>query len=406
MISINNKDLSKLKFSDVQKFLNDFDVEEDFFIEFKSDMIVNKDLVKEICAFSNTFGGYIFLGVEDDKSITGCTSWTEERINTVIRDSISPIPVFDIKKVTKNNNIKIYVIKVEEGMMPPYVTNKGVIYERISSGSFPVSNIASINMMIDKRKDNLHKIENKLYIDPIHGDINNLCGYLDFGFSLLTKDIDVISKKISNANFEKISEILRKYDDLYSISKVGYSICVTLGDVKLGSTNQHINTPAGLSNFFEILPDGSFRSRIILASSSDNNIVPINSIFSIEDIFREIYFVIFGDIIEENFVEARCYEKLVTLKTFEPRIIANLDDPAYHELIKYHELQRKKYGSNIVANSNRVPMNGFYVINRYEMENRKIKYNASNLLRQLFMTSYYTLGYIDRFEFYSADDKN
>ena len=154
------------------------------------------------------------------------------------------------------------------------------------------------------------------------------------------------------------------------------------------------------------MPDGSFRSRIILASSSDNNIVPINSIFSIEDIFREIYFVIFGDIIEENFVEARCYEKLTALKMFEPKIITNMDDPQYHNLVKFFNSQKEKYGSNIVVNSNRVPMNGFYVINRYELEKRKIKYNADNLLQQLFMTAYYTLGFIDRFELESKVDKN
>lgn len=79
MILINNKKLSKLKFSDVKVFLDNTDLDESFFVEFKNDKVTTKGLAKEICAFSNIFGGYIFLGVEDDKNITGCTEWTEEK---------------------------------------------------------------------------------------------------------------------------------------------------------------------------------------------------------------------------------------------------------------------------------------------------------------------------------------
>ena len=70
MIAINNKEFSKLKFSDIEKFLNECEDGETFFIEFKNDDVTPKDLIKEICAFSNTFGGYIFLGVENNKRIS------------------------------------------------------------------------------------------------------------------------------------------------------------------------------------------------------------------------------------------------------------------------------------------------------------------------------------------------
>ena len=132
MILINNKEFSKLKYSDIEKFLNNMDLDESFFIEFKNDQISTKGLAREICAFSNTFGGYILLGVENDKSITGCVEWNEEKINNVFRDLISPNPSFDIKKICKNK-IKIYVIRIDEGTNPPYITNSGIIYERISS---------------------------------------------------------------------------------------------------------------------------------------------------------------------------------------------------------------------------------------------------------------------------------
>lgn len=195
MILINNREFSKLKYSDVEEFLNNTDLDESFFVEFKNDDVSTKGLAKEICAFSNTFGGYIFLGVEDNKTITGCAKWTEEKINNVLRNHISPNPSFDIKRLSKNEK-KIYIIRIDEGVNPPYITNNGVIYERISSSSNPVSDSATINRILEKRKDNIKKIENKIYIEPIKENINNLCGYLDFCFSVLSRDISKITKKL------------------------------------------------------------------------------------------------------------------------------------------------------------------------------------------------------------------
>ena len=103
MILINNKEFSKLRFLDIEKFLCDYDEDESFFIELKNNNITTKDLIKEICAFSNTYGGYVLLGVEDNKDITGCIDWTEEKINNAMRNLMSPTPLFDIKKLTSNN---------------------------------------------------------------------------------------------------------------------------------------------------------------------------------------------------------------------------------------------------------------------------------------------------------------
>lgn len=46
MILINNKELSKLKFSDVEVFLDNTDLDENFFVEFKNDKVTTKGLAK------------------------------------------------------------------------------------------------------------------------------------------------------------------------------------------------------------------------------------------------------------------------------------------------------------------------------------------------------------------------
>ncbi|MDO4963008.1 MAG: ATP-binding protein [bacterium] len=405
MILINGKEFLELKFSDVEKFLSDFDEEESFFVELKNNDISTKDLIKEICAFSNTFGGYIFLGIEDNKIITGCKDWTEEKINNSIRNLMSPVPIFDIKKLTKNNT-KIFVIKIEEGTMPLYITNKGIIYERVSSSSFPIKDSSSINRLLDKRKENIKKIENKLYIPDINENINNLCGYIDLGFSITFKNAKKIYNRILNVNYEEISEIIKKTNNSFSISRVGNSICITIGDSKIENSHYNMLAPARLANFMEILPDGSFRSRIILASSPESNVVSINSILFMEGLFRDIYSVVFKKDLCKNFIEARLYEKLTTIKIFEPKIMTSINDENHEKFEKYYYNHKEKYGSNIVVNSNRMPISDFYLIDKAAFQKNKIKFDDSNILEQLFRTQYFLLGYIDAFESDENTDEN
>ena len=405
MILINNKEFSKLKYSDVQTFLNNTDLDEGYFVEFKNDDTTTTKLAKEICAFSNTFGGYIFLGVEDDKTITGCTKWTEEKINNVFRDRISPNPSFDIKRLSKNGQ-KIYIIRIDEGVNPPYITNTGFIYERISSSSNPINNSATINRIMEKRKDNIKKIENKIYIEPIKENINNLCGYLDFGFSVLSRDVTKITEKLLNADFEKVSNILKETNSPYSISKVGYSICITIGAPTFRNNHIDMMVPAGLDHFMEILPDGSVRGRIIFTAPDDDvnsNVIASGVVSMMYSFFKDVYASIFDNTYCTNFIEARKYEKLTVLKLFKPKVINNSKDELYEKFEQFDRQHNYKYGSNVIINSSRIPMNDFYVIDKKALQERRIKYNYKNLCDQLFGTSYYLLGYIDKLKIDNVD---
>lgn len=397
MILINNKDFDKLEFCDIDKFLRDYDNTEGFFVELKNNHVSNNDLLKEICAFCNTFGGYIILGVEDDKTITGCLDWSEEKISNIIRNGLSPLAIFEVRNLTKNN-ITIYVIKIEEGPMPPYVTNSGKIYERISSSSFPLNSSSSINRLVQKRNDNIKNIENKIYIPPISDSmlINNLCGYVDFGFSVNFKDANKSYEIIQNINYEKISNILKKDKVNFSISKVGYSVCITYGDTVIDGNGLKYLTPAGITNFMEILPDGSFRCRVVL-SADGKSIVSINPIILIPTLFKDVYMSIFKDKFSENFIQAICYQKLTVLKVFKPKYMTSINSEEYDIFENYFNNHIIKYGSNIVANSNRIPINGFYTIDKSLIESEGLEYNDQNIIDRLFRCNYINIGGIDEF---------
>jgi len=68
-------------------------------VEFKRDTITNRDLAKELVALTNFEGGRVFLGVEDDGSVSGVTRLSlEEWVMTACRDKVRPelIPYFEL----------------------------------------------------------------------------------------------------------------------------------------------------------------------------------------------------------------------------------------------------------------------------------------------------------------------
>ena len=399
MININNKIWDKLRLKDIEKYLDTIDDDETFFIEFKEENIRNTQLTKEISAFANSFGGYILLGVNDSKKIVGCSNiWTELKINTIICNGISPTPHFDIKKFDLENSKKLYIIKVEEGTNPPYITNDGYIYHRVSSSSDRVKDANTLNNLYLRNQNNIKKIEDKIYIPEISGTIpNNLCGYIDFGFSLTSKNIEKTKEKVRKADIEKISEKLKDYKQKYSISKVGYSLSITIGEPIMKMGDNPILTTGGLSNFMEILPDGSFRCRIIICSETDSSIAYISLITMIHSLFKEIYAIVFGNNFVSNFIEAKKYEKLTVLKLFQPKIAVTGESKYVEKFNKLFNDHIIKYGNNIIANNNRIPLNGFINIDKSLFDLNKVKFNNDNLYDQLFYTSYFLLGYIDDF---------
>lgn len=399
MININNKIWDKLRLKDIEKYLDTIDDDETFFIEFKEENIRNTQLTKEISAFANSFGGYILLGVNDSKKIVGCSNiWTELKINTIICNGISPTPHFDIKKFDLKNSKKLYIIKVEEGTNPPYITNDGYIYHRVSSSSDRVKDANTLNNLYLRNQNNIKKIEDKIYIPEISGTIpNNLCGYIDFGFSLTSKNIEKTKEKVRKADIEKISEKLKDYKQKYSISKVGYSLSITIGEPIMKMGDNPILTTGGISNFMEILPDGSFRCRIIICSETDSSIAYISLITMIHSLFKEIYAIVFGNNFVSNFIEAKKYEKLTVLKLFQPKIAVTGESKYVEKFNKLFNDHIIKYGNNIIANNNRIPLNGFINIDKSLFDLNKVKFNNDNLYDQLFYTSYFLLGYIDDF---------
>lgn len=404
MININNKDWNHLCADDVCSFLLGGG-EENFFFEFKADQEKNSKLIKEISAFANTYGGYLFLGVNDDKTIGGCLEWTEQRIHATIHDSISPTPIFDIKKFEIDGKT-IYIIKIEEGKNPPYVTNQGGIFERLASGSFPIKESAKLNLLYQKKADAISKLQSKIELPALIVNQEfpqNICGYIDVGFSLNCSQETELRKQFSSgntSNVEKAAEFLKEiYNDDFTIACVGAGYQITVGKSTTENSNgEQIMSPVGINNFIEIMFDGSVRFRILLTKEKDSFNVNLFSIIYPLSSYREVYKRMMGSHLDEIFVSAEKYQKLTVLKQFIPYYKLGLpikDEFGYSAYLRDHQ---KKYGGNIMVMNNRIPQYEYALIDKRNFDENGEQYNYDNLIDYLFSCPYIFMGYIDKFK--------
>lgn len=90
-------------------------------VEFKRDDISLEQFAREVVAFANFQGGFIFLGVEDDGTISGIQRRNlQDWVLNVFRDKIFPqiIPYYEEIAI---DGKKIAVITIGQGISKPYV---------------------------------------------------------------------------------------------------------------------------------------------------------------------------------------------------------------------------------------------------------------------------------------------
>ena len=367
MININNKRWDKSTARDIQKVLSGTD-DESFFFEFKSDDEEPNKLVKEISALANTYGGYIFLGVNNDKSIGGCEKWTEQRIHTTIHDSLTPTPNFDVRRF-KIEGKTVFVIKVEEGTLPPYITGKGAIYERLSSGSFPIKDSAKLTQLYNKRADQEARVKSKIEfgdIDVNLANTNNLCGYIDIGFSVTCSEETYLQKNYQKLDF--LSSVAEKVgNNAFSVSLIGSALMFTIGEI----ANSERSKPAplfaaGLHDYLVVYGDCSASCRVLLFANENGNQVDISVAPIVKEAFKSIYKLLCGDDFYKIFVHAQKYESLKVVKQFVPvyelsRHFGEIENNPFKNVLKDH---RAKYGENLIIQSNRVPLFGYELIDK------------------------------------------
>ena len=109
-----------------------------------------KDLFETICAFANTFGGTILLGVEDDGSLTGIDPAQVLPITRNVLNVVNNPNAFDVPVSMEFEHIEIgdrQIIKIDVPNSPQMHSYKGKVYERrgdadvVVRGSAPLAEL-------------------------------------------------------------------------------------------------------------------------------------------------------------------------------------------------------------------------------------------------------------------------
>jgi len=107
-------------------------------VEFKRDDIRPEQLAREIVALANLKGGYILLGVEDDKSITGISrnNLSEWVADTVFGRYVHPMILPYYEEVLMDERTRVAVITIGQEVSKPYVVrakDRETAYVRIGA---------------------------------------------------------------------------------------------------------------------------------------------------------------------------------------------------------------------------------------------------------------------------------
>ncbi len=107
-------------------------------LEFKRDLSSPRPILKTLVAFSNTAGGRLLIGVDDDRRVVGVMHPLdeEERICSLIADSISLRLVPNVELMTLDDKTVLVVEVFLRGLRPHYLKAEGPesgVYVRLGS---------------------------------------------------------------------------------------------------------------------------------------------------------------------------------------------------------------------------------------------------------------------------------
>jgi|AntRauTorcE11898_2_1112593.scaffolds.fasta_scaffold13143_2 hypothetical protein len=181
-----SKDLDDIKSEDLEVLK---EVTENWFVEYKRESVSLKKTAKEICAFANQFGGWMFIGIDENNqtqaagNFLGIKTKNVSNILVQIRNAVSvhiqPTPDYKTKIINgpceriglpKNNSI--IIISIPQGIYPPYVHSYGKIYRRIGDESSPETDRYELDKLWERGEKLELKFRKFLEEEPYYDNYN------------------------------------------------------------------------------------------------------------------------------------------------------------------------------------------------------------------------------------------
>jgi len=143
-----------------KEFLNILKQKESTHLEFKVKIENPHKVARILAAFSNTSGGKLIVGVNDDKTIKGCSE-IEEMTKVLEAADNLVIPPIEIQysSYTHEGKRKVLIINIKEGNQKPYQAidekQNAIVYVRANDQTTPVTK--EMTQILDKNDDSVDK---------------------------------------------------------------------------------------------------------------------------------------------------------------------------------------------------------------------------------------------------------
>ena len=219
--------------SDLKEF---YSISEGWYVEYKSLPIPPKDLAKSLSSFANQYGGWLVLGVVENKRDLTAEEFpglSEQQVSNVVqtlrdasRDCVNPEVyyehrVFDgpIKEIDLPAGKSIVVVHIPQGPEPPYVHADARIYRRVGDSSAPKpetdqSILDRLSRRAQQSRDRLEQMVTRVPLTS-KGEEDNC--YLHM---TITSDPYEIGGHRFGGTFEDFSEIMGKdpipFDNIFT----------------------------------------------------------------------------------------------------------------------------------------------------------------------------------------------
>lgn len=167
-----DKDINELLCEDLDVLKQ---VPEGWYIEYKRDIPDVSAIAKSISAFANTYGGWLFFGIDEeskDNPVAGTFPGVDDldlalqRLRNAVAEQMNPSVYFETKvlkgpcsMIGLEENKSIVCVNIPQSFQTPHIHKKGLIYRRVADGSEPRSEADRFVLdQLSRRGDKLREI--------------------------------------------------------------------------------------------------------------------------------------------------------------------------------------------------------------------------------------------------------
>lgn len=170
-VLINNKPMSEWTLEELMVLLGDEQWRESATIDYKCEFRASDEgFKKDVCAFANAQGGYLFFGIGEDDGvpveIAGIENVGLDKFNLAISNALSASiepsrPAYESHVIPVGENLCVLIVHVFEGVSKPYrVRSEGRFWIRGNAGNEFMSykTIEDLFLRTNMQKDKLQQI--------------------------------------------------------------------------------------------------------------------------------------------------------------------------------------------------------------------------------------------------------